>query len=411
MNNIENTETTNEPKTTTKKLNPYSLPYIREYLSGLKNDNYSKETIDNYARDLEIFSCFLYYLELPFEKLEKLTIGEYKGFLREQNYIPIFHKYQAGYELTDADVAKSKEDISEVKKAMYRGQLSDASVNRMLSSLRSYMTFLMDNDKPVPIPPTAIKMIKAEKKEKQVAELNELIELIESPLQFEDDKIVQKRNRAILELIFSTGMRISEVVNLNRDQIKTIDGRITDDRIYIMGKGKKQRFVYLTPRAIERLQEYLDDRVDDYPAMFIPTRGTRKATENPYIVRLSQNYIQMKIANYRRRLGIIVPTSAHSLRHGFATYIAEEGANPAAIQKLLGHSSLQTTSKYVHASDKFAEKAHRDFHPLQTQEDDDKIFNKENEKHISSDKVAEDTDKLEQDALVEENIEIDTIIT
>ncbi len=77
----------------------------------------------------------------------------------------------------------------------------------------------------------------------------------------------------------------------------------------------------------------------------------------------------MKIAEYRRRLGIIVPTSAHSLRHGFATYIAEEGANPAAIQRLLGHSSLQTTSKYVHASDKFAEKAHRDFHPLQTDED------------------------------------------
>lgn len=360
-------------QTSSKKLNPYSLPYLREYLSNLKNNNYSRETLENYARDLEIFSAFLYYLEVPFEKIEKLTISEFKGFLREQNYIPILHKYQAGYELTEKDVEKSKTDVSEVKKAMYRGQLSDASVNRMLSALRSYLTFLVDNDKPIPIPPTAIKMIKAEKKEKQVAELNELIQLIECPLEYEDEIIVQKRNRAILELIFSTGMRISEVVNLNRDQIKMINGRISDDRIYIVGKGKKQRFVYLTPRAIERLQEYLDDRVDEYPAMFIPTRGTRKATENPYIVRLSQNYIQMKIAYYRRKLGIIVPTSAHSLRHGFATYIAEEGANPAAIQKLLGHSSLQTTSKYVHASDKFAEKAHRDFHPLQTDEDDQKI--------------------------------------
>jgi site-specific recombinase XerD len=64
-------------------------------------------------------------------------------------------------------------------------------------------------------------------------------------------------------------------------------------------------------------------------------------------------------------LGIVVPTSAHSLRHGFATYIAEEGANPAAIQKLLGHESLQTTTRYVHASDKFAENAHKKFHPLQ----------------------------------------------
>lgn len=348
----------------TKPNQKYILPYIREYLQNLKNNNYSKETIENYERDLIIFSAFLFYIEVPFEKIDKLIISEYKGFLRNQNYIPILHKYLEGQNLNESDVSKSFTQISEVKKAMYKGQLSDSSVNRMLSSLRSYLTFLIDIDKPVPIPPNAIKMIKAEKKEKQVAELNELIELIESPFKFEEDPIVKIRNRAILELIFSTGMRISEVVNLNRDQIKIINGKIQDDKIYISGKGKKQRFVYLTPRAIEFLNEYIETRNDEYPAMFIPTKGTRKATKNPYIVRISQNYIQMKIAEYRRRLGIVVPTSAHSLRHGFATYIAEEGASPVAIQKLLGHSSLQTTSKYVHGSDKFAEKTHRQFHPL-----------------------------------------------
>ena len=80
--------------------------------------------------------------------------------------------------------------------------------------------------------------------------------------------------------------------------------------------------------------------------------------------RLSVNYLQAKIAQYRRRLGIIVPTSAHSLRHGFATYLAEEGASPAAIQVLLGHESLHTTDKYVHASDKFASDTHKKYHPL-----------------------------------------------
>jgi len=353
------------PITTKKtKPNPYTLPYLREFLLNLKNNNYSKETLENYARDLEIFSAYLYYIETPFEKIDKLTVVDYKGFLRDQNYIPILHKYQAGLELTDKDIKESQENVSELKKAMYKGQLSDNSVNRMLSALRSYLTFLVDFDKPVPIPPTAVKMIKAEKKEKQVAELDELIKLIESPFEFETEQIVKYRNRAILELIFSTGMRISEVVNLNREHLKIQDGKITDNKIYVLGKGKKQRFVYLTERAIYFLNEYLALRHDDYPALFIPTKGTRKATENPYIVRISQNYIQMKIAEYRRKLGIVVPTSAHSLRHGFATYIAEEGANPAAIQRLLGHSSLQTTSKYVHASDKFAEKAHKDFHPL-----------------------------------------------
>lgn len=353
-----------ESENQTTKLNPYTLPFLREYILNLKNNNYSKETLDNYFRDLEIFSAFLFYIQVPFEKIDKFTISEYKGFLREQNYIPILHKYKDGIELTEKDVEKSKSEISEVKKAMYKGQLSDNSVNRMLSALRSYLTFLVDFDKPTPIPPTAIKLIKAEKKEKQVAEFNELVQLIESPSQFEDDDLVALRNRAILELIFSTGMRISEVANLNRDQIKMNGDKIEDSKIYIQGKGKKQRFVYLTERAVKYLEGYLKSRGDDYPAMFIPTKGTRFSSGNPYLIRLSQNYIQSKIKEYRTRLGIIVPTSAHSLRHGFATYIAEEGANPAAIQRLLGHSSLQTTSRYVHASDKFAEKAHHDFHPL-----------------------------------------------
>ena len=131
-----------------------------------------------------------------------------------------------------------------------------------------------------------------------------------------------------------------------------------------MGKGKKHRFVYLTERCKQHLIDYLKMREDVYPALFIPERGTRAATKNPATVRLSVRYIQSKIIEYRRLLGIIVPTSAHSLRHGFATYLAEQGASPAAIQHLLGHESLSTTTRYVHASDKFAEDTHRKYHPL-----------------------------------------------
>lgn len=342
-----------------------SLPFFNEFILNLQNNNYSRETLDNYARDMEVFAAFLDYRRLDFAKVDKLAISDYKGFLRNQNYIPILRKFKAGQEITEEEEKASYTDISEKKQALYQGQLSARSINRMLSSLRSYLNFLVDIDEAVPLPSSAIKLIKAEKKEKQVAELEELITLIEAPMQYEKQATVQLRNRAILELIFSTGMRISEVTGLNRDQIRFVDKKILDDRIYVMGKGKKQRFVYLTPRAQEFLEEYLNTRDDDFPAMFVPTKGTRKATGNPYKVRLSQNYLQMKIADYRRKLGIIVPTSAHSLRHGFATYLAEEGASPAAIQKLLGHESLQTTTRYVHASDKFAEEAHRGHHPLQ----------------------------------------------
>ena len=134
-----------------------------------------------------------------------------------------------------------------------------------------------------------------------------------------------------------------------------------DGKLFITGKGKKQRFVYLTHRAVTHINEYLAKRVDSYPALFIPTSGSRLKGSDP---RISTNYMQMKIAQYRRLLRIVVPMSAHTIRHAYATYLAENGANPAAIQVLLGHESLQTTTRYVHTSDKFAEETHRDFHPV-----------------------------------------------
>ncbi|MCK9369022.1 tyrosine-type recombinase/integrase [Candidatus Dojkabacteria bacterium] len=277
--------------------------------------------------------------------------------------------------------------------------LDARSVNRMLSALRSYLKYRIEFDLDIPIAPDAIKLIKAEKKKSQVAELSELVKLIECPIEFETKKDVGIRNRTMLELLFSTGMRISELVNLNLDQINL------EGKLFILGKGKKQRFVYLTPRALGWLDKYLEVRFkhafvedretsnanrtsdnmelkfDKYkyiemleqyrksgyitkfssPALFIPFNGRRSGKEN---TRISTNYFQERIAIYRKRIGILVPTSAHSLRHGFATYLAENGANPAAIQILLGHESLNTTTRYVHASDKYAQDTVKDKHPL-----------------------------------------------
>ena len=172
---------------------------------------------------------------------------------------------------------------------------------------------------------------------------------------FEKNKLVALRNRAALETLFASGMRISELISLKVNQLDKTG------RIFIQGKGKKQRFVYLTDRAKKHIDNYLKERADDSPFLFIPGRGLNATDKNKHI---SPNYLQMKIKKYRELLNINVPTSAHSLRHGFATYLAEQGANPAAIQILLGHESLDTTTRYVHASDKYAENSHKKFHPL-----------------------------------------------
>lgn len=210
-------------------------------------------------------------------------------------------------------------------------------------------------DHPIPVAPGSIKLLRREKNHGQVAELEQLIQLIESPVKFEKNKFVALRNRAALEILFASGMRISELINLKTNQIDKTG------RIFIQGKGKKQRFIYLTERARKHIDNYLKLRADDSPYLFIAKRGLNATDKTKHI---SPNYLQMKIKKYRDLLGINVPTSAHSLRHGFATYLAEQGANPAAIQILLGHESLDTTTRYVHASDKYAESAHKEFHPL-----------------------------------------------
>lgn len=307
------------------------LPQQDDFLLSLRANNYSLETIYNYEQDLIIFDLFLNNdVETPFDKISKKTIEMYKAFLTSR----------------DRKTPKLKKETK---------QLSAGSVNRMLSALRRYLGYLGDMDYTVPLGPDAIKLVKMPRPHARVAELDALISLIESPTKFEKTEELKLRNRAMLETLFATGMRISELTALNRDQIDK------SGRIFIRGKGKKERFVYLTERAKKHIKNCLDRRSDENPALFIPYRGRNIGKVG---ARISTNYVQMKMKQYRTRLGINVPTSPHSLRHGFATYLAEQGANPAAIQILLGHESLQTTTRYVHASDKYAEKTHKQFHPL-----------------------------------------------
>ena len=307
------------------------LPHADDFLLNLQANKYSSATIYNYERDLNVFSNFLDESNIEFDKIDKRAITYYKAYLGSRDR-------------KTANLEKQGEK-----------QLDSRSINRMLSALRAYLRYLIDVDYPCPLPPEAVKLTKAGKKHPQVAELGDLIRLIEAPSSLESNIKTALRNRTMLEVLFATGMRISELCNLNRSQI--------DDtgRIFITGKGRKQRFVYLTPRAKQHLDAYLVTRQDDCSALFIPYAGRNVAKSRK---RISTNYLQDRIKRYREKLKINVPTSAHSLRHGFATYLAEKGANPAALQILLGHESLDTTTRYVHASDKYAEETHRKYHPL-----------------------------------------------
>lgn len=462
-----------------------SLPDQEKYLLFLQNNNYSMQTILSYARDLAIFSVYLYFNKIEFKKVSKEDISNYKGYLRSGNHLKDLDKVRrecmkSGLDTTDIDSealggsaralkktggmntpVDESENINEHSRESKEAYMDDflthvyskvygslgildrplnsrsrsengldvRSINRMLSALRSYLKFRIGWDLEIPLPPDAIGMVKSEKKMKKVASFEDLVRLIESPMEFEKDEKVALRNRCMLEMLFATGMRISELISLDLEQLN-IEGKM-----YITGKGRKERTIFVTPRALGWVNKYLklrleyafSDRVKkeqpgvvdslyndlgierkeenmkpretneddiskglnlevfdsenrkyislvenyrknnflkkfDSPALFIPLSGSRSRKAN---ARISTNYFQEKIADYRRRLGIQIPTSAHSLRHGYATYLAQEGASPAALQVLLGHESLDTTTKYVHASEKFAEETVRKNHPLQ----------------------------------------------
>lgn len=307
------------------------LPHFDDFLLNLRTRNLSEETVYNYERDLKVFENFLNEIGVPFEKIDKKTILNYKAYLISQ-------------------------DRKTPKLQTSKKKLSSFSINRMLSSLRSYFKFLINLDFKVPIAPTAIELIKTEKKVPKVGEFEEIVKLIEAPTQFEKNEIIALRNRAMLETLFSTGVRISELINIKLTDIDK------SGRIFIKGKGKKERFVYLTPRAQKHIKKYLKVRgKTDSPYLFIPYRGKNARSKTK---KISPNYLEEKVKRYRELLGLNIPLSCHSIRHAFATYLAESGANPAAIQILLGHESLDTTTRYVHASHRYAEKVFRRYHPL-----------------------------------------------
>lgn len=308
------------------------LPYLDDFLLHIQTNNYSSETLYNYERDLKTFENFLEKeAKTRFEEITKKTIEQYKAYL-----FSIDRKTAEGQKTEN--------------------KLSAGSINRHLSSLRRYLKYLIKMDYGAPLSPEAVELLRMPKKHPRIAEFDEIIKLIEAPTKFENNKIVALRNRAMLETIFSTGMRISELLNLKINQIDK------SGRVFIRGKGKKERFVYLTPRAQKHIKNYLQVRGNsDSPYLFIPLRG-RNAPEKDK--KISPNYLEDKIKKYREFLGLNIPITAHGIRHAFATLLAESGANPAAIQILLGHESLDTTTRYVHASDRYAERMHRKYHPL-----------------------------------------------
>ena len=223
-----------------------------------------------------------------------------------------------------------------------------------LIALRGFLTYLSRRDIPS-LSADKIILPKTVRKQVTFLQYDEVVNLIDNiPLDSEQGL----RDRAIIELLFSSGLRVSELVNLNRDHIN-----LKRREFMVRGKGQKDRPVFVSQHAAEQVENYLQARQDSLPALFLnySRRSTKPTTSGDYR-RLSARSIRRMISHYARLAGITKHVSPHTMRHSFATDLLMNGADLRSVQSLLGHSSISTTQVYTHVTDQHLKDIHERFH-------------------------------------------------
>ncbi len=232
--------------------------------------------------------------------------------------------------------------------------LKKTTQNYYLIALRALLTFFTIKDI-LSLPADKVALPKDGKKEKSVKFLN--LEQIEKLLNIPDVRDqIGLRDKAILESFFSTGLRIAELVSLNREQFINIQNK-KDLELGIVGKGDVPRTVYFSERSLRWIKKYLDGRADDDKPLFIHYRARTNAE-----TRLTARSIERIVKKYAVLSGVPVFTTPHTLRHSYATDLLTQGVDLRAIQEFLGHKNIVTTQIYTHVTNKRLRDIHRQFH-------------------------------------------------
>ncbi|HUC87915.1 MAG TPA: site-specific tyrosine recombinase/integron integrase [Candidatus Binatia bacterium] len=232
-------------------------------------------------------------------------------------------------------------------------ELGKLTLNYHLIALRSFLKFCAKRD----IPALAADKIElAHTVRKQVTFLNEeeLGRLFSQP---DVNKITGLRDRAILELLFSSGLRVSELVGLDKDHIN-----LKRREFMVRGKGQKDRPIFISPEAAQWLQAYVDKRSDNTRPLFIRYSGRKQVDLSGNYHRLTARSVQRLVGRYARLAGITKHVSPHVMRHSFATDLLMNGGDIRAIQAMLGHSNISTTQIYAHITDPHLKAVHERFH-------------------------------------------------
>ncbi len=234
-------------------------------------------------------------------------------------------------------------------------ELGAATTNYHLIALRSFLKFCSKRGIPA-LAPDKIELARTKRKQVTWLEEDELERLFAQP---NVSNLAGMRDRAILELLFSSGLRVSELVGLDRDHIN-----LKRREFMVRGKGQKDRPIFISAEAAEWLQKYLDARKDNTKPLFIRFAGNKKIDLSGNYHRLTTRSVQRLVAHYALLAGITKHVSPHTLRHSFATNLLMNGADLRSVQAMLGHSNIATTQIYTHVTDPHLKKVHDEFHHL-----------------------------------------------
>jgi site-specific recombinase XerD len=306
----------------------------------------------------EAVKQFLEYLEIE-RNVSQLTVRNYSHYLHR---LIIFLSDAVPSPIDTLEVTHLTADkIREYRLYLSRYvddkglSLKRVTQNYHLIAVRSFLKYMMKRDIQA-VHPEKIDLAKAESRSIKFLERNDVDRLLNMPSLSEEEGL---RDKAILELLFSTGLRVSELVGLNRDQIN-----FDRKEFGVIGKGRRARVVFLSDKAAEWVQRYIAARRDDSKALFIRYNGPSPDTADAdgESLRLSARSIQRMVEKYVKKARLPIKITPHGLRHSYATDLLHNGADLRAIQEMLGHKNVSTTQIYTHVTNPQLREIHEKFH-------------------------------------------------
>ena len=296
----------------------------------------------------DLITDFLEYLEIEQNRSQK-TIANYDRYLMRL----VEFAGDINIKKLDAEVVR-KWRVWLNRLTDQNGEpISKTTQNYHLIALRSFLKYLAKRDIPA-LASDKIELANVKRPQVTFLEPEEVERLLSA---VDTSTPVGLRDRAILELLFSGGLRVSELVGLNRDHIN-----LERREFSIRGKGQKDRLIFISPSAADWLDQYIKSRPDNFKPLFIHYSGSQDELDDGAYTRLTARSVQRMVQRYARLAGITKRVTPHTLRHSFATDLLHNGADLRSVQSLLGHANVSTTQIYTHLTDPQLRKVHEQFH-------------------------------------------------